>query len=210
MRAWALIALGVLAGVGATAVVGQNAPALAPAEFDLQVGKTVYAARVNQPLTITTPKGEKVPVTIRRKDVLRFQSPTLTFLYPRQMQVDAQTLGGVTHITVESVNSPLALLQVYPEPATSAQARRDLVEGLAKEFRDRGGRVSGPRPTRRAISGIGREGDLLEIDLAGSKLRAEVFAFPRGKQVVAAVFQHDMDDDATARRYFAIIADSLK
>jgi len=213
MRACALVALGVVAGALTSAVIGQNAPAPAPqppAEFDVQVGKTVYSARVNRPLTITTPKGEKVPITIRRKDVIRYESPTVTFLYPRQMVVDAQTLAGVTHITVDAPNSPLALVQVYPEPSTSAQVRRDLLEGLAKEFRERGGKVTPAKPLRRAVGGAGREGDLLEVELSSAKLRAEVFTYPRGNQVIAVVFQHEQEDEATARRYFAIIADSLR
>src|SRR5689334_25363361 len=66
-----------------------------PVELEMRLGKNTYPVRINQPLTVTTPKGEKVDVVIRRRDVLQFTGAGITFSYPRQMQVSTSNAEGV-------------------------------------------------------------------------------------------------------------------
>src|SRR5688572_360383 len=103
------ILIGFTAGIAAAAAFGQAPPG---AELEIQVGKNTYPVRVNQSVTVTTPKGEKVPIIVRRRDVLSFSSAEVSFLHPRQLQPTSSTSDGVKTITLEGTDSPLALIQL--------------------------------------------------------------------------------------------------
>lgn len=181
-----------------------------PVELEMRFGKSTYPVRINQALTVTTPKGEKVDVLIRRRDVLQFTGAGITFSYPRQMQVTTSNAEGVTTVTAESLGSTLALVQVFSVPTSPDAVQKQLADSFRKEFKQRG--ASGPtyKPMQRKIGGTSRKGALLEWNLAGQRLRSEIYAYQKDSLVIAAVFQRAAEDEKQATRYFAIISDSLK
>ena len=186
------------------------APNGQPVELEMRLGKNTYPVRINQALTVTTPKGEKVDVVIRRRDVLQFTGAGITFSYPRQMQVSTQSAEGVTTVTAESLGSTLALIQVFNVPTSPADVQKQLADSFRKEFKQRG--AGGPtyKPVQRKIGGASRKGALLEWNLAGQRLRSEIYAYQKDGLVIATVFQRAAEDEKQATRYFAIISDSLK
>lgn len=216
--------LGVGLGSTVTALFLAQAPPLAvpspagapppspsqPVELEAQVGKNVYPVRINQPITIVTPKGERVPLLVRRRDVLHFTSGPVSFSYPRQMQVSSETGDGYVTVTAESVGSTVALVQAYTAATTPDAVRRQLSTSFKREFAARGGKLSGSKPSQRKIAGGTRQGERLEWVLAGQRLRSEIYAFNKGEVVLAVVLQRTADEEKQASRYFAIIADSLK
>lgn len=209
-------------GVGLAVVIGPGpraaeeaagaAAAGSSAEFELVVGSSVYDVRPDAPATIQTPAGEALEVVLRRKAALRFSGFGVQFTYPRDMTVSTEDLGGVTIITLECVESPLAILQVYRAPLPPMDVEQNLVSSLRKEFLARQGVVqqSEGTQTRRMIHGVEREGRLLEGVMAGEAFRTEVYAFPTGSRVLALVLQHQAFDAELAERYFSVITASLE
>lgn len=223
------VALGFGLGLAAASLLGQTTttipvpvpsagaapppPPAAPAqpvELEMRLGRNVYPVRINQPFTVTTPKGEKVDVVIRRRDVLQFSGGGIRFSYPRQMQVTTQSSGGVLTISAESVGSTLALIQVFNVPTSPASVRKQLADTFKKEFRERGAKSVTSRPAQRRMLGAVRSGELLEWAVAGQRLRSEIYAFQKDGATVAVVFQRPAEDEKQAARYFTIISDSLR
>lgn len=187
-------------------------PAVSQAEFEIRVGGAVYEAVPDRPLSVVTPKGERMEIVIRRKEILRFADHGVSFNYPRLMKVSSEKQSGVVTITAESAASPLVLVQVYPAPSTETEVRASLVENFRDQFKSRkaeflegsGGAV------RRAIRGVARQGQALEFLLGGQRMRTEIYAFPKDGRVVALILQHDLEDADLAKKHFSIITDSLE
>ena len=214
--------LGVSAGAAGALLFTQTPPLRVPAptesgplssaqpvELELQMGKSVYPVRVNQPFTVTTPKGERMEVVVRRRDVLRYSGTGVTFSYPRQLRLNATRDESSRTLELEGHGSILALVQVFTVPTTPAAVRKQFSESFRREFKSRGGKFT-VRPIHHRIAGAARSGELFEWALGGERLRSEVYAFQLGRSPVAVLLQRSADDEVQAKRYFAILADSLR
>ena len=198
--------------LSAVAVYSQTAKEPPAPEFELRVGDTVYQVSPDQPFTITTASGEKLQAVLKRKEILRFTAPEISFNYPREMKVSAERSAGLLSVSVEATESPLAIVQVYSVPTTPAEIRKSLVDELTTRFKNEKAKFlpGNGRAVKRKIAGAERDGQALELMLASLKMRSEVYTFTKGKAVVAVVLQAAADDEALAKKYFQVISDSME
>lgn len=214
--------MGMTAGAAGVMLLGQGAPLRVPSpaeggplgtaqpvELELQLGKTVYPVRVNQPFNVTTPKGERVQAVVRRRDVLRYSGTGVTFSYPRQLKLNATRDESSRTLELEGHGSILALVQVFTVPTTPAAVRKQYSDSFRREFKSRGGKFT-VKTIHHRIAGAARTGELFEWALGGERIRSEIYTFQIGQGTVAVLLQRSADEEVPAKRYFAILADSLR
>jgi hypothetical protein len=93
-------------------------------DFDLEVGGRSYPIRGGRSVTITTPSGEKVPVTLGIRETQTWRGMGVEFSYPSSFKMTKET---------DRAGQPLQLPDGHGEP------RRGLAEG-PQEADGRGGR----------------------------------------------------------------------
>ena len=181
-------------------------------EFQLQVGKITYDVTPGKPVTIETPDGKRVEVVLKRNATLRYAGHGVAFDYPREMTVEVDDEDELASINVDGPGSILAVVQVMAAGGNPDPYRDLLRDQLKKEFSDRGGKAmeGDGKAVRRKIGGVERLGTTVRFTLAGEPLKAEIYAFPKGKNVVTLLLQAADDDAEQARTYFATLAESLR
>ena len=190
-------------------VTKDQAPTL---EFELRVGNTKYDVAEGKTFSIVTPKGERVELLLRRKEVLQFADHGTSFNYDSSMKVDVTKEFGVVTISVESTASPLAIIQIHSVPVRPEEIRNALLQSLREEFKSRGAEfLEGSGTTvKRQFRGMDREGQYLEFLLGGERMRLEVYAFQKGNAVMSIMLQHLASDAELAKRNFLVISNSLQ
>lgn len=190
-------------------IYAQQAPTL---EFELLVGGTKYDVAEGKTFSIVTPKGERVEVLLRRKEVLQFADHGVSFNYDSSMKVEVTKELGVVTISVESISSPIAMIQIHSVPANPNDVRDALLQTLREEYKSRGAEFleGSGRTVKRQFRGMDREGQYLEFLLGGERMRAEVYAFQKGNTVISIMFQHLTSDVELAKRHFSVITNSLQ
>lgn len=185
-----------------------QAPAL---EFELRVGNTKYDVAEGKTFSVVTPKGERVELLLRRKEVLQFAEHGVSFNYDPSMKVDVTKELGVVTISVESIAS-LAMIQIHSIPVSPGEVRDTILQSLREEFKSRGAEFleGSGRTVKRQFRGVDREGQYLEFLLGGERMRLEVYAFQKGKTVMSIMFQHLASDVEPAKKQFSVIINSLQ
>lgn len=204
-----LFTLGLFVGPTYAQTTKDQAPTV---EFELRVGSTKYDVAEGKTFSIVTPKGERVELVLRRKEVLQFSDHGASFNYDSAMKVDVEKELGVVTITATSTDSPLAIIQIHSAAVSPAEVRDHLLQGLREEFKSRGAEfLEGSGKTiKRQFRGTDREGVHLEFLLGGERMRMEVYAFQKGNTVMSIMLQHLVIDDELAKRYFSVITNSLQ
>jgi len=183
------------------------------AEFDLQVGDRTYEIRTGQPTKIVTPGGDTVEVVLSKKQILQYAGHGVSFEYHHQMKLSADSEADIVTITVESPETPLALIQVYPSQFIASEPLGALLaQAYWEEFQARNAELiyDTDEFTTRSIAGSDHRGGRLDFVLAGQRMKVEIFTFATEDAVIAMIFQHDIAETVLAERYFKIIADSFK
>ncbi len=183
-----------------------------PAEFELQVATNKYDVAAGKTFSIVTPKGERVELLLRRKEVLQFAGHGTSFNYDAAMKVSVTKEWGVVTITVDGTTSPMVIIQLHSGEISPEEARDALLQGLREEFKSRGAEFlegSGKTATRQ-FRGMEREGQYLEFILGGERTRVEVFAFRKGNTVMSIMLQRFNSDAELANKYFSLITTSLQ
>jgi hypothetical protein len=199
----------------AVALVGVAAWAQASTEvsqFELKVGGQSHDVVEGKPLTITTPKGERVELIFSRKAEQIWSGDGLQFRYPREMQLSREESDGVVSLTLESTNSVLALVQLFPEGVPAALVKRELEASIVQEFAARGGRVKKKAGTEvsRKLGKQEMRGLRFEIDMAGESFQVDIFSVVHKRQVLGVILQSFQQDHAVAQRWFETILGSMQ
>ena len=181
-------------------------------EFELRVGNTKYDVAEGKTFSIVTPKGERVELVLRRKEVLQFAEHGVSFNYDSSMKVEVTKDLGVVTISVESIASPIAMIQVHSVTAKPDEVRDALLQTLRDEYKSRGAEFleGSGRSLKQQFRGMDREGQYLEFLLGGERMRAEVYAFQKGNTVISIMFQHLASDVELAKKNFSVITNSLQ
>lgn len=182
------------------------------AEFDLQVGDRTYEIRTGQPTSIVTPGGDTVEVILRKKQILQYAGHGISFEYHHQMKLTTDNEADIITITVESPETPLVLIQVYPSQFIASEPLGALLaQAYWEEFQARNAELlyDTDEFSTRSIAGRDHRGGRLDFILAGQRMKVEIFTFAREDAVIAMIFQHDIAETVLAERYFKIIADSF-
>lgn len=197
----------VLAGV---ALLCSSAVLADEGDFEVKVGGKTYSVSLEQPVKVTTPKGETVELVVSRKKALSYNKAELAFQYPSEMKLSESTDQGVTTITLEGADSPIAILQVYPASVDAKTVLDALASGVSSEFAGRGGQIKPLPAPKRTMSGADRQGKAFEILLAGEKLTVELFAWKHKGKTRGVMLQHMEKDSALAGTQYEVILSSLK
>jgi hypothetical protein len=190
-------------------IYAQQAPR---SEFELLIGNTKYDVAEGKTFSIVTPKGERVELVLRRKEVLQFSDHGVSFNYDSSMKVEVTKELGVVTIAVESIASPIAMIQIHSVPAKPNEVRDALIQTLREEYKSRGVEFleGSGGPVKRQFRGMDREGQYFEFLLGGERMRAEVYAFQKGNTVMSVMFQHITSDVELAKKHFSVISNSLQ
>jgi hypothetical protein len=190
-------------------IYAQQAPR---SEFELLIGNTKYDVAEGKTFSIVTPKGERVELVLRRKEVLQFSDHGVSFNYDSSMKVEVTKELGVVTIAVESIASPIAMIQIHSVPAKPNEVRDVLIQTLREEYKSRGVEFleGSGGPVKRQFRGMDREGQYFEFLLGGERMRAEVYAFQKGNTVMSVMFQHITSDVELAKKHFSVISNSLQ
>ena len=181
-------------------------------EFELHVGNTKYDVAEGKTFSIVTPKGERVELLLRRKEVLQFAEHGVSFNYDSSMKVEVTKELGVITISVESIASTIAMIQIHSVAAKPNEVRDALLQTLREEYKSRGAEfLEGSGGTvKRQFRGMDREGQYFEFLLGGERMRAEIYAFQKGNTVMTIMFQHLASDVELAKRHFSVITNSFQ
>jgi hypothetical protein len=182
------------------------------ADLEILVGNQVYDATLGDPVAVTTPGGEKVQIIVKKKELVSFNNYGVSFFYNNDMTLSLDEDEGVATITLESTQSPLAIVQVYSVDTTPQEVRNALINSFKNEYSSRNVKFLENTGTTLSqnFSGVKTEGELLDFMLAGQRMQSEVYAFQKGNDVVAVVFQYDLEDGDLAAKYFSPITKTLK
>ena len=181
-------------------------------EFELRVGNTKYDVAEGKAFSIVTPKGERVELVLRRKEVLQFADHGVSFNYDSSMKIEVTKELGVVTISVESIASPIAMIQIHSVAASPNEIRDALIQSLREEYKSRGAEFleGSGKAVKQQFRGMDREGQYLEFLLGGEKMRLEVYAFQKGNTVISMMFQHLASDLELAKKNFSVITNSLQ
>lgn len=203
MRACRAVVVGV-------ALLCSSAVLAEEAGFEVKVGGKTYPVSLEQPLKVTTPKGETVELVVTRKKAISYNKAGLAFQYPSEMKLTEATEEGVTTITLESPSSPLAIIQLYPASVEAKDVLEALASGVGEGFAERGGQIKALPAPKRAVSGAERQGKAFEVVLAGEQLKIELFAWKEKGKTRGLMLQHMKTDTELASTQFNVILSSLK
>ena len=207
---WVLLfTLGLSVGPTYSQATQEQAPM---SEFELRIGNAKYDVAEGKPFTIVTPKGERVELVLRRKEVLQFSQHGASFNYDSSMKVSVTKELGTVTISVESTASPMAIIQIYSVPVTPEEVRDALLQSLRDEFKSRGADFleGSGKTVKRQFRDADREGHYLEFLLGGERTRVEVFVFQKGNTVMSLMLQHLASDGELAKKNFSVITSSLQ
>jgi hypothetical protein len=129
-------------GLSASLLYAQSVKKPVPrAEYDLKVGDKSYEVIADTPFTIETANGEKVQLTLHRKEVLKFDGYGIKFNYPSRLKLTTEEDIGFVTITADGEDSTVAFVQVYSVPTTPAEVLTTLVSAYKDEFHKQGAKL---------------------------------------------------------------------
>ena len=183
------------------------------AEFEVEIAGKVVDAEEGRPLKITTPKGEKLELVVRRKAVIHYSGEGVVFDHVKEMATTVERGAKLTTIEAGSGASPLLMIQIFPPIVQSEPAafEAELTKGFRENIQKRGAKllVSG-KPIKRAIHGTERSGTQIVFEIAQVRQALEIFVVKQSGRVVALNFQYNLDDEVLARKQFAVIEKSFE
>lgn len=186
--------------------------ARAGGDYEVQVGARTYAADEGRPVTVVTPRGEEMSLTVRLSATRTFHHDGLRFDYPAGMTKEEESLpAGFYQVSVETANSTLFIAQIYGVNESGALALQSFLDAVREQAKSMSGREPTEAAARREIGGRMVEGRKLVWTLGGLENTSEIYLLPDDTQgAVVLVFQADNEDRAEAEACFKVIAASLK
>jgi hypothetical protein len=180
-------------------------------QFELTIGGKVYSVADGKPFEVNI-GGERVEATIRSKQVLQYVGNGVSFRHPKEMTLEEEKSTGVSTITVEAADSTFLMIQIYSVDVDPDTVNGELVRGIEKEMRSRGGQFhpDSGGAVRKRLFGREVEGTRLEFTLAKESMRTEIYVLRKGTLTISVLIQRSDDDAILAERRFKVITDSLR
>ena len=185
--------------------------AQAGTEYVLRVGERTYSASDGEPVTIVTPRGEKVALTVSQPTTRTFEHAGFRFDYPAGMIKEESTPAAEAHqVSVETENSTLFMAQMYDAGVPGA----DVMQNFMGSIREQATLMSGMKPeesvARREIAGKVMEGRKLAWKVMNLENTTEIYVFAdESPTTILLIFQADQEDRAEAETCFQVIAASV-
>ena len=113
---------------------------------------------------------------------------------------------------MESIDSTLLMIQVFPPGTKSAELQQGLLAGFREEFSNLGARFPAKptAPCKRFIGGIERQGIELSYALGDLAHKSEIYAMQKDGKTLAMVFQNAETDKEKAASRYDVVTKSFK
>lgn len=180
--------------------------------YEVILGGQAYAVEDGKPSQVTLPDGSKLDLVVRKPKVQQFTGKAISFLYSSEMKVASEKELGMTMITAECEKSPLFVAQIFPYQLSPEEAVDTFILTIKEQFKSFNA-VIPENPislARRNIGGKPIQGKVLRSMIGDLANQTEVYAYNKDGKTIAMMFQTDSEDQELAKRYFKIIADSIK
>ena len=188
-------------------------PLTAPAaDFEVTVDGKTYLFTEGIEQQIATKNDQRVAVTVSTLKVKEFREHGISFKYPGHAKITRENIYGIQQITLETTDSPLFLVQIYPGSVSPERAQKDLLAGFREEFSNLGAKIPAV-PTHRRQRNVGGKvltGVVLSYSLGSLPHETEIYTMQHDEGTVALVFQHALEDNRTAEPLFTMITESFK
>jgi len=197
--------------VAATIAIMSTSSALA-ADYEVTIdGKTyLFTQGVEQRVVLND--GHRVAISVSPVKTKEFREHGLSFSYPSDMKIEQNSFYGIKQITIESTDSTLFMLQVFPAGTTPKELQRDLLTGFREEFGNLGARfpAKSTEPCKRMIGGIEHQGVRLLYALGDLAHESEIYTMQKNGKTVAVVFQYAVEDKGKALPRYKVITSTFK
>ena len=186
-----------------------SAPA---ADYEVTIDGKAYLFTEDIEQQVAIKNGQRVAVTVSILKVKEFREHGISFRYPSHAKITRENIYGIQQITLETTDSPIFLLQIYPGSVTPKQVQQDLLTGFREEFSNMGAKFPGDPsgPCQRNIGGKALTGVRLSYSLSSLPHETEIYTIKHDGKTIAMIFQHAHEDKTAADPLFSMIAESFK
>ena len=190
-------------------VLGASASA---ADYEVIIDGRAYLFSKGEEQEIILKDGLRISVSIKGVKTREFQEHGISFSYPAEMRLGQESFYGIKQITLESIDSTLFMIQVFPPGTQSAELQQGLLAGFREEFANLGARFPAEptAPCKRFIGGVEREGIELSYALGDLAHKSEIYTMQKEGKTLAMVFQYAETDKEKAASSYDVVTKSFK
>ena len=190
-------------------VLGASASA---AGYEVTIDGRAYLFSKGVEQEVVLEDGQRISISIKGVKAREFHEHGLSFSYPAEMKLDQESYYGVKQVTLESIDSTLLMIQVFPAGITPAELQQDLLAGFREEFSNLGARFPAEptAPCKRFIGGVEREGIELSYALGDLAHKSEIYTMQKEGKTLAMVFQYAETDKEKAASSYDVVTKSFK
>ena len=187
-------------------------PGALAADYEVTVdGKTyLFSEGIEQQIAVKN--DQRVTISVSTLKIKEFGEHGISFKYPRHAKITRENIYGIQQITLETTDSPLFLVQIYPGSVSPEQVQQDLLAGFREEFSNLGAKFPEVQTHRRQrnVGGKVLTGVVLSYSLGSLPHETEIYTMRHDGRTVALIFQHALEDNRTAEPLFTMITESFK
>lgn len=182
------------------------------ADYEVIIDGRTYLFSRGVKQEIILKDGQRISVSVKGVETKAFQEHGVSFSYPSEMKLGQESFYGIKQITLESTDSTLLMIQVFPAETTPAELQRDLLAGFREEFANLGARFPAKAtfPCKRVIGGVERQGIELSFALGDLAHKSEIYTMQKNGKTLAMTFQYAEEDKAKAAQRYDVITKSFK
>ncbi|MDP7396726.1 MAG: hypothetical protein QF541_07645 [Lentisphaeria bacterium] len=182
------------------------------ADYEVAIDGRKYLFSQGVEQEIILKDGKHISVSIEGVKTRTFQEHGISLTYPSDMKLGQESFYGIKQITLESTDSTLLMIQVFPAGVNPAGVQGDLLAGFREEFGNLGARfpAKSTAPCKRSTGGVERVGVELSWALGALAHKSEIYTMQKSGKTLAIVFQYAEEDKGKAMPRYAVITKSFK
>lgn len=187
-------------------------PSASAADYEVIIDGRNYLFSQGVKQEIILKDGQRISVSVKGVETMEFQEHGVSFSYPSEMKLGQESFYGIKQITLESMDSTLLMIQVFPAETTPVELQRDLLAGFREEFANLGARfpAKSTAPCKRSIGGVERQGIELSYALGDLAHKSEIYTMQKNDKTLAIVFQYAEEDKGKATPRYDVVTESFK
>lgn len=182
------------------------------ADYEVTIDGRIYLFSQGVKQEIILKDGQSISVSVKGVETKEFQEHGISFSYPSEMILEQESFYGIKQITLDSTDSTLLIIQIYPAATTPAEVQRDLLAGFREQFGKIGARFPAKStvPCKRTISNVEHQGVELLYALGDLAHRSEIYTMQKSGKTLAIVFQYAEEDREKAAPRYEVVTNSFK
>lgn len=182
------------------------------ADYEVTIDGQTYLFSKGIEQKIILKDGQHISLSIKGVETRLFQEHGISFSYPSEMKLGQESFYGINQITLESSDSTLIIIQIFPAETTPVQVQSDLLAGFREEFANLGARFPAKStvPCKRSIGGVERQGIELSYVLGDLAHKSEIYTMQKNGKTLAIIFQYAEEDKGKATPRYDVVTKSFK